>query len=113
VNGILRAGGPAILAATALFHATGYRGLVGALSSAPGGFYSSAVPALWLISAVHWLAFAGLAWFCRPPVRGAIGALALADALLIGAYLGGFPGAWLLAAAGLLIIASAWKDRRA
>jgi hypothetical protein len=112
VNRILRAGGPAILVATALFHVTGYTGLVEALHSAPSSFYSSAMPALWLISAVHWLAFAGLAWFSRPPVRAVVGALALGDAVLIGAYLGGFAGSWLLAAAGLLIITSAWRERR-
>jgi len=99
-----------ILIATAGLHLTGFSSAVAFADAArDAGWLSRTVPALWLIPAGHWIAFAvligGLAAF-RPDGRQwmlAVIALVLcADAAAVFWSLGPFIGAWTALAAGVL-----------
>ena len=107
-----------LLAATGLFHATGYRGVVEAVADqALGPFYSRALPGVWIFFSWHLIALAlGAAWMAA---RGAAAArpllvflalVAMVDTVFVASAAGPlFAGTLILAAAALALAIAALR----
>lgn len=110
-------GGAALLAVTALFHASGYPQLPAPSPAvAPPNLFTASLRPLWLFASLHWLLTAAvcvLAIGAHPRVARAIllvcAATVMANAVLLYAFIGPFIGEAILAVAAVLIGAGAYR----
>ena len=109
-----------LLAATGVFHATGYRGIVEIVSDpAFGPFYSRALPGVWVFFSWHLIALAlGAGWAAARGAAGArpllvfIALVAVVDTVFVAAGAGPFfAGTLMLAGAALSLVVSAARWR--
>lgn len=111
--------GALIVAATALFHLTGYDDVGALLTRASvGPFMRNGLQGLWLMFSIHLivLAIAATAVVVRPtsasrPVLIVVTALLLADVLILMSFVGAFAGTIMLAS-GTVLVASGIIFRR-
>lgn len=111
--------GALILLATAYFHMTAMPQLKGLVTAIDSDFYRKGLPAMWMLPSVHWLFIAclsvGLSRYqskACAAVLMAFGVWVLVDALITALHIGPFIGVYMLAAAGLLLLASGVMLRR-
>ena len=111
-----------LLAATGVFHATGYRGIVEIVSDAAfGPFYSRALPGMWVFFSWHLVALAlGAGWAAARgganarPLMAFIALVTVVDAVFVAAGAGPlFAGTLMLAAAALSLAIAALRWRLA
>ena len=116
---VLAAIGALILLFTAYMHMGGAEGAKIATSLSKSDFFKKAVPAVWIMPSVHMTFIAFLSFglsFYRSKAGAVIliafGLLTLVDAAIVFGAVGPFIGAYMLAAAGLLILTSGILLRR-
>lgn len=115
----LAAIGGIILLATAWFHSSALGQMQTAIAPMDEGFFKTALPALWMMPSAHWIFIAflsfGLSFYkskAGAVVLIAFGVWVLVDAAIILSAVGPFIGAYMLLAAGVLILLSGVLLRR-
>jgi len=116
---LLAAIGSLILVVTAVYHLTATGDAVDAMAPIEASFFKSGLTGMWVLPGIHWIFFAALAFslsFYKSNagsiVLVSIGVWVLIDAVITFRYVGAFIGVYMLAAAGLCILASGLLLRR-
>ena len=108
-----------ILLAGAVFHMSAMAGVKASLAGVEPAFFKSALAGMWVMPAMHWVFIAfmsiGLARYrsrsCAAILMG-FGLWVLVDGLLTFMHVGPFMGVYMLALAGLLLLASGFMLRK-
>ncbi len=111
--------GALILLLTAGFHLSALPEVISSTAGVKSDFFRHALPSIWMTPAAHWIFMAFLSFgLSRYRSRScaailmAFGVLLLVDALMTLLHVGAFAGVYMLAAAGLLWLASGVSLRK-